>query len=134
MPQKEVLEDNYSFPQKVWIAGSIVAFIVVILLLFQITFSVLLLVLAGVLIAVFFRGLSSLIERKTKWSASLSLATSIIGTLLIIIALFWLIGAKVQSQITELTEKLPATVENAKVIKQQYKVPNPEGMVLSFLT
>lgn len=114
MPQKEVSEDNYSFPQKVWITGGIIAFIVVILLLFQITFSVLLLVLAGALIAVFFRGLSSFIERKTKWNASLSLATSVIGTLLVIIALFWLIGAKVQSQITELSDTLPATIQNAK--------------------
>ena len=114
MPQKDGSENNYTFPQKVWITGSIFALIIVIVLLLTATFSVLLLILAGVLIAVFFRGLSALIERKTKWNASLSLALSVIGTLLIIAALFWLIGAKVQSQITQLSETLPATVQNAK--------------------
>lgn len=114
MAQKEVSEDNYSFPQKVWITGGIIAFIVVMLLLFKITFSVLLLVLAGSLIAVFFHGLSSFIEQKTKWNGSLSLVVSVVGILLFIIALFWLIGEKVQSQVTELTDKLPATIQNAK--------------------
>ncbi len=88
--------------------------IIIILLLLKATFSVLLLILAGTLIAVFFTGLSSLIERKTKWKSSLCLGISVIGTLLITIALFWLIGAKVQSQITQLSETFPSTVENAK--------------------
>lgn len=114
MPQKDISENNYTFPQKVWITGSIFAFIVVILLLLKATFSVLLLILAGTLIAVFFRGLSSFIERKTKRNASLSLAISVIGTLLIITVLFWLIGAKVQSQITQLSDTLPSSVQNAK--------------------
>ena len=53
----------------------------------------------------------------------MSLALSVIGTLLIIAALFWLIGAKVQSQITQLSETLPATVENA----QEQLSQNPIG-------
>lgn len=114
MPDKDGLENTHTFPQKVWITGSIFALIVVILLLLKATFSVFLLILAGTLIAVFFRGLSSLIERKTKWKPSLSLAVSVIVTLLIIIALFWLIGDRVQSQITQLSDTLPSTVENAK--------------------
>lgn len=114
MPQQTTPSKEYSFPQKVWIAGGILALIVVIVLLLRNTFSILLLILAGALIAVYFRGLSSLIERKTKWKSSLSLAISISGTLIFIILLFWLIGAKVQSQLTELSETLPATVENAK--------------------
>lgn len=114
MTEKDNLENNYNFPQKVWITGSIFALIVVTLLLLKATFSVFLLILAGTLIAVFFRGLSSLIERKTKWKPSLSLAVSVIVTLLIVIALFWLIGDRVQSQITQLSDTLPSTVENAK--------------------
>lgn len=68
---------KYSFPQKVWITGGILAFIIVLLLLLKTTFSVLLLMLAGTLIAVFFRGLSSLILRKTNWNSNLSLAISV---------------------------------------------------------
>jgi predicted PurR-regulated permease PerM len=105
---------EYSFPQKIWIAGAILAFIVVVLLLLKATFNVLLLMLAGTLIAVFFRGLSDLIERKTKWSSKLSLTFSVIATLVIIILLFWMMGAKVQAQAEELSQTLPSTFEKAK--------------------
>ncbi|HTM92631.1 MAG TPA: AI-2E family transporter [Flavisolibacter sp.] len=105
---------EYSFPQKVWIVGGILALIVVLLLLLKATFSVLLLVLAGTLIAVFFRGLSGYIERKTKWNSSWSLAFSIIATLIIVALLFWMMGAKVQAQAEELSKTLPSTFEKAK--------------------
>jgi predicted PurR-regulated permease PerM len=105
---------HYSFPQKVWITGSIFALIIILILLLKETFNVFLLILAGILIAVFFRGLSGLIEHKTKWNAAVCLTISIFGTLVIIVLLFWLLGAKVQSQITQLSDALPATVKNAK--------------------
>lgn len=114
MQNKDGWENAYTFPQKVWITGSIFALIVILLLLIKATFSVFLLILAGTLIAVFFRGLSSLVEKKTKWKPSLSLAVSVIVSLLIIIGLFWLIGDRVQSQVTQLSDTLPSTVENAK--------------------
>ena len=103
-----------SFTKKVWIVGGIFALIVVVLLLIKATISVFLLILAGVLIAVFFRGLSGLICRKTHWKEGICLAISVIGTLLLIVALFWLVGAKVQSQVQELSDTLPSTIENAK--------------------
>lgn len=106
--------NEYSFTKKVWIAGSIFTFIVVVLLLLKATFSVLLLVLAGSLIAIFFRGLSGLIQRKTKWKEGICLAISIIGSLLLVALLFWLIGAKIQAQITELSDTLPKTIEKTK--------------------
>ncbi|MEJ7681813.1 MAG: AI-2E family transporter [Segetibacter sp.] len=59
-------------------------------------------------------GLSGLIERKTKWKQGICLTIATLGTLLLIVLLFWLIGAKVQSQITELSDTIPATVQNAK--------------------
>lgn len=107
-------QGNYSFPQKVWITGGVFALIVVLIFLFKATFNVFLLILAGVLIAVFFRGLGSLIERKTKWNSRACLAISILGTTIILVLLFWLMGAKVQSQISQLTDTLPSTVEKAK--------------------
>lgn len=114
MPQEESSENTYTFPQKVWITGSIFALIAVVLFLLKATFSVLLLILAGILIAVFFRGLSSFIEQKTKWNPSLSLLLSVLGTLLIIIASFWLIGTKIQAQITQLSDTFPSAIQNAK--------------------
>lgn len=114
MVQNERVEQHYSFPQKVWITGGIFALIVIILLLIKATFSVLLLVLAGALIAIFFNGLGGLICRKTKWKQGLCLAIAIAGSILIVAALSWLIGSKVQSQATQLSETIPATIDNAK--------------------
>lgn len=105
---------NYSFQKKVWITAAIFAFIIIMLLLINATFNVLLLILAGSLIAVFFRAFSSIIQRKTKWKEGICVAISIISTLLIVAALFWLIGAKVQLQLIELMDTLPKTLDKAK--------------------
>jgi predicted PurR-regulated permease PerM len=107
-------ENNLSFQKKVWIVTGILALAIIVLLLLKATFSVFLLVLAGTLIAIFFRGLSNLIQRKSKWKEGICLAISIISTMLIVAGLFWLIGAKVQEQIAELIETLPKTIDNAK--------------------
>ena len=106
--------EELSFIKKVWITGSIFAFIIILILLLKATFGVLLLILAGTLISVFFRGLSDLIKHQTGWREGACLAISIIGTLVIVFLLFWLLGAKVQSQMAQLTETLPSTLENAK--------------------
>lgn len=113
MEQKPI-HTHYSFPKKVWITCGIAALMVVLLLLLKQTFSVLLLILAGSLIALFFRGVASLIERKTKWKPGLCLFLSVFTSLLILILLLWLIGSKVAAQATELSNTLPATVEKAK--------------------
>jgi predicted PurR-regulated permease PerM len=111
------MENNnkeYSFPQKVWITAGVLALIVIVIWLLKATFNVLLLILAGILIAVLLRGLAGLIERKTKWKHSVSLTVSILSAIIILLLLFWLIGAKVQTQAQELSKTLPSTIENAK--------------------
>lgn len=105
---------DLNFQKKVWTTVAIFAFIIAILLFFYATFKVLLLVLAGSLIAIFFRGLSSLIQRKTEWKEGICVALSILLTLSILAGIFWLIGAKVQTQLVELIDTLPKTIENAK--------------------
>ena len=102
------------FQKKVWITVGIVAFVVVLLLILKATFNVFLLVFAGSLIAIFFRGVSDFIQKKTNWKEGLCVAISIIGTIVIVSGLFWLIGFKIQSQMAELIETLPKTIENAK--------------------
>ncbi|MGN6399812.1 MAG: AI-2E family transporter [Flavisolibacter sp.] len=112
--QQNSKQKEYSYTQKVWIAGGIISLIVVILLLLKATFSVFMLILAGVLIAIFFRGLSGWIATKTKWNDSVCLVVSVAGTLILMILLFWLLGATIQAQVTELSDTLPTTIENAK--------------------
>ena len=106
--------NELSYQKKVWIKGGIYALIIILVLLFKATFSVFLLILAGALIAVFFRGLSGLICRKTKWKEGICLAVAVIGILLIVAALVWLIGVKVQNQVAELSDTLPQTAQKVK--------------------
>ncbi|HEU4471382.1 MAG TPA: AI-2E family transporter, partial [Flavisolibacter sp.] len=103
-----------SFQQKVFTAGGILAFIVVMILLLKAVFNVLLLILAGCLLAVYFRGLSGLIQKKTGWKEGICLTVSILGTLLLLIGLFWLMGAKIAGQMAQLSDTLPKTLEQAK--------------------
>lgn len=59
-------------------------------------------------------GLSGLLCRKTKWKQGICLAIAVFGTLLLASGLFWLMGAKIQTQVEQLHNTLPATIENAK--------------------
>lgn len=104
----------YSFPQKVWIAGGITALLLCLLLLFRSAFSVLLLVLAGTLIALLFLGIADLIQKKTKWPHWLCMTISVVGILLILGSLSWFIGYRVQLEAAQLTKELPATWQAAK--------------------
>lgn len=113
MSQKQE-EKEYSFVQKVWIVGGIFALVAIIILLFEATFSVIILLFAGTLIASYFRGLSGFIGRRTGWNSKLTLPIAIIGTLLILAGITWLIGSEASSQTTELKEALPGTIENVK--------------------
>jgi predicted PurR-regulated permease PerM len=105
---------NETFQTKVWITAAIFSFMVIIFLLIKSTINVFLLVLAGTLIAIFFRALSSRIQGLTKWKEGICVLISIVSTLLIMVSLFWLIGAKVQQQIAELIETLPKAIDNSK--------------------
>ena len=109
------LEMNGDFREKVWMTVGILAFSIIVLLVIKASFGVFLLVLAGAVIAIFFRGISNFIQRKTKWNENVCVAISIVGSLFIITGLFLLIGAKVQTQIIELLETLPKTIDNARV-------------------
>lgn len=106
--------NNRTFINKIWITVGIVALTLIVLWILKTIFSVLLLILAGVLIALFFRGVSGILERKTRWNPKLCLAISMIGTLLLLAGMFWLIGAKVQQQVVELMDTFPSTLEKAK--------------------
>lgn len=102
------------FQKKVWVATAIIALVVLLIWMIKITFSVLLLVFAGILLAVFLQALAGLGRKYLKMSENWSIGTSIILTFLITIGLFFLIGAKIQSQTAELVDTIPSTIEAAK--------------------
>ncbi|MEO6290347.1 MAG: AI-2E family transporter [Ginsengibacter sp.] len=107
-------ESKKVFSKRVWIATSIVSLSVVSLLLFKTLFSTLLLVLAAVMVALFFHGVASLIHRKLNISYRFSVIMSVIINLLLISAFFWFTGSRLQGQIAQLSDTLPATIEHTK--------------------
>ena len=113
--ESEKVEKELSYIQKVWQTVAIVALLVVVILIARVAFNVLLMILAGSLIAVYFHGLGDLIERKTKLSRRISMTFSVAGSFVILGLLFWFMGTKIQSQISLLSDSLPGTVQTVKV-------------------
>lgn len=114
------------FQKKVWVVGGIFALIIVVLLLFKTLFGLLLLVFAGVIMASYFYGVAGVFQRKLHWSPKLSIAFSVILNIVLIVAFFWFVGARIQQQVSQLAETLPSTVQKAKEQVSQ----NPIGAKL----
>jgi predicted PurR-regulated permease PerM len=104
-PEKEL-----TYIQKVWHTVAIVALLVVIILVTRVAFNVLLMVLAGSLIAVYFHGLGDIIQRRTRLPRRWSMVLSIAGSFIFLGVLLWFMGTKIQSQIAVLAESLPNTI------------------------
>jgi predicted PurR-regulated permease PerM len=105
-------DETRHFVRKVWIACSIAALILVVIGIFITTFNVLLLILAGALIALYFRGLAGLIQRNLHISGNWSLLTSIIFTILFLSGFVYFAGNKISSQVQQLSETLPETISH----------------------
>src|SRR5476649_2327150 len=98
----ETIEKELSYIEKVWHTVAIASLLVVFILVARVAFNVLLMALAGSLIAVYFHGLGDLIESKTRLSRKMAMITSVSVSILIFGVLLWFIGSKVQSQIAQL--------------------------------
>ncbi len=114
-------EAHRKYVKQVWIAAGIGALVIVVLLLVKTLASMLLLILAGALVALFFQGLGSLIHRKTKIPEGISMLLGVLIVVGLAVGFFALAGFKIQSQITQLQETFPLTLENAK--EQLQKLP-----------
>lgn len=112
-----------SFKQKVWIVIGYVTLAVVLLLFLRATFNVFLLILAGVLIALYFHGLSGLLHRNLPVSPKVTLPIAIIGSLALLVLFFWFAGDRIQQQVKGLSDTLPAAVDKLRSQVQE----NPIG-------
>lgn len=108
------LSPQKSFPTKVLITAGIFIPIILLVLLFGMAFKILLLILAGVLFACFFRGLADLIHRFAKIPTGWSTLISVILVIGLIALTYWLIAPQISQQVTQLSEKLPDAVDNTK--------------------
>jgi predicted PurR-regulated permease PerM len=111
-----------SFTKKVWIIAGIALLTVSVFLLFKTLFSLLLLMLAGILLAVFFHGCADIIQRNLHFSSKVSLILSILLNVVLLIGFFWFIGARLSSQLSELSDTLPKTIQDAKNNLQQSEI------------
>jgi len=107
-------QEELTYSQKVWQAVGIVAFVAIVILVARVAFNVMLLSLAGCLIAVYFHGLGDLIQRHTYWRRIWCMAVSIGGSFILLGVLLWFMGSKIQVQIAVLSDSLPHTISNAK--------------------
>jgi predicted PurR-regulated permease PerM len=96
-----------------------------------------LLVFAGVLFAVFLRGLSDELSQRTPLSDGWSLTVVVFALLAIFGVGIWLLAPKVAVQVDQLVEQLPRSIEQLKALLGQYEwgrhivanVPNAEEMI-----
>ncbi|WP_432670748.1 AI-2E family transporter [Flavobacterium sp. SM2513] len=102
------------FTKKVWITAGIITLIGIGIFVFTTLFNLLLLVFAGVLMSVYFHGCASLLNCKINMGKSASLIVSVVVNLVVLVLFFWFVGARLSSQISELSDTLPDTLANAK--------------------
>src|SRR5471030_374856 len=107
--ESEVTQKELSYIGKVWQTMAIIALFVVGILIIRVAFNVLLMALAGSLMAVYFHGLGDVIQRRTRLGRRWAMVLSIGGSIIILVALFWFMGTKIQVQAAELSNELAAT-------------------------
>ena len=130
-PDMEAPNKELTFVEKAWYTIAIFTFFVVVILIIRVAFNVLLMALAGSLIAVYFHGVGDIIQRRTKLSRRSSMILSIVATLFLVVLLIWFMGTKIQGQITALGDSLPQTITTAKLKLQQ----TPTGQkILSYFS
>lgn len=112
-PEK-IIKEELSYIQKVWHTAAIVTLLVGVILIARVAFNVLLMVLAASLIATYFHGLGDIIQRRTRWQRKWAMITSILVSFIVLGALLWFMGTKIQTQIAELSSTLPHTVSTFK--------------------
>jgi predicted PurR-regulated permease PerM len=112
---EELTKKELSFTVKVWQTTAIVCLSLTIILILRVAFNILLMALAGVLIAVYFHGVAEIITAKTKMNRKLALFISIVGTIILVGVISWFVGSKVQRQVAELSNTLPQTIKVARI-------------------
>lgn len=105
-------KDPDSFTRKVLEVLGIVLGALLLVYLVGRAFNVLLLIFAGVLFAVFFRGTAHALSSRTALSGKWSLAVVAVGVLALITVTVWLLAPQVSEQVNSLSEELPKAVAN----------------------
>lgn len=100
-------KNEESIQTKTWTVMGIVLLCLLVTGIFIYTFSISLLLVAGIVLAVYLRMIADKIKNWTGWKDMVCYGLSILITLMLLTGLGWLIGAKVQDQAKEMVQKLP---------------------------
>ncbi len=99
--------DKKAYTEKVWTTTGITGLSLLILGVFIYTFNVSLLLIAGIVLAVYLRLITDKIKKWTGWKDLPCYILSIFISLIFATALFWLTGAKIEDQAQDFQKKLP---------------------------
>lgn len=114
MTEKSESESSQKvFAKKIWISAGIISLFFVLIFLFKILFSTLMLVLAGVLLAVYFIGCARLIE-KLHIPYTVSVFISVAVNIALVVGFFWFVGSRLEQQANQLSDTLPQTIQHLK--------------------
>jgi predicted PurR-regulated permease PerM len=126
-----------AFTYRVLITVGIVATVVLLFLFFWFVVDVLLLVFAGVLLAVFLRSLSDWLAKHTPLSGGWALAVVVLALAGLIGLGAWLLVPHVVTQAEQIVQHLPRSIEQLRQRLQQYewgqqiltRLPNPQQLM-----
>lgn len=114
-------DSSRNFSSRVFTSVVIVALVLLLLLLLWYAMDVLLLGFAGVLVAIFLRGVSDWVSGRTHLSGGWSLALVTLSLLSILGIGIWLLAPDVAGQIDELQKSLPQSVRHLSERVEQYE-------------
>lgn len=105
--------EQLSFEKRAWTIAGISALVIALLVLLKVALSTLMIIIAGILLAVYFLGCASLLQ-KLKIPHKLSVVLSVLLNIVLLAGFFWFMGARIQSQVQELSQKIPQSVQQVK--------------------
>jgi len=127
---------NQIFTTKVFTTTAIVVFVVLVILLVIFAIDALLLVFAGILLAIFFRGLSDWLSKRTGLGENLSFAIVVITILAVLGVSIYLLEQSIVQQVRELREQIPQSINSLRGRLEQFgwgralleQIPSSEEM------
>ncbi len=108
------------FARRMLMTVGMTALIIILLLSLWYAANVFLLIFAGILLAIFLRGLSDKVSEHTPLSGKWSLALVGFALIAIVAAAFWLLAPNVAAQVNQLTESVPRALARIQQNLGQY--------------
>lgn len=127
------------YARRVLVATGIVLSLLVLVYFLQVVAHALLLVFAGVLLAVFLSSMALFLHRYARLPQGVALTVGILLVVGFLAGTGWLVGPRVAEQASQLTERLPTSVEKIRSSLSQYRwgemllshMPQGQGSYLS---